>query len=64
MLESHIRSVSWKECHCPCHEPGSGVIHMVACCAVCVVCGKNIESAMSVHMREAHPEVDQTKGEK
>lgn len=31
-----------KECDCPCHKPGSQIMHFMACCFVCPHCKKRI----------------------
>lgn len=38
----------FKECDCPCHEPGMVIMHFVPCCALCPNCNKNIR-APEVH---------------
>jgi len=32
----------YKQCHCPCHEPSSKIIHAMACCTECN-CGQKVK---------------------
>ena len=46
-----------EECSCPCHQ-GQVVLHPVACCAPCPVCGKQISTASQAsHMKKQHPDM-------
>ena len=32
-------------CDCPCHEPDSGIMHVMACCVPCPLCGEMVPGA-------------------
>lgn len=43
------------ECGCPCHEAGSGVMHIMACCDRCELCDCNISNGlMKEHKNSCH----------
>ena len=42
------------ECDCDCHTTPT-IIHIIACCAQCIICKRNIrDSLMCAHLKECH----------
>jgi hypothetical protein len=53
-MENHEKCAH--ECQCDCHNEGSRMVHMMACCQKCLICNKNIEKGhMEEHLSAAHP---------
>jgi DNA-binding NtrC family response regulator len=43
------------ECKCSCHDKDSRVVHIMACCEKCKICGKNIKiGEMDEHLKACH----------
>ena len=47
------------ECRCACHEPDSGMRHIMACCGYCDLCKRNIKNGqLGIHMKNCHKKGD------
>lgn len=48
----------WSECHCSCHGANGEVMadHIMACCAKCPWCERNIVGDVEQHIVDIHPE--------
>ena len=44
-------------CDCPCHEPGSTIMHFAACCSICPKCGKGISVGFRGHFESCKGEL-------